>query len=151
MGQANVLNWQVKLVLRSEHTDRPLLGGDTKLSSGGPTFLCGSEHRAEHERSDRSHPPSHFRANSRTGGRSRPVLLGNDKDEIVPVNGRPGRVLQKTRFSSQRGHVEDGYEPREQDDEETEADETEEHRGSDLGSRVEVLGEERAATVIVVE
>ena len=67
------------------------------------------------------------------------------------MNGGPRRVNQKPRFSDQRGHIEDGDKPREQDDEETEADETEEHRGSDPGPRIEVLVEERATTVVVVE
>ena len=119
--------------------------------SGDPTFLCRSEHGGENERGDRSHPPSHFRADPCTSGGFRPIDLGDDQDHIVLMNGGPGRVRQKSRFSDQRGHVEDGYKPCEQDDEETEADETEEHCGSDLGSRVEVLVEERAATVIVVE
>jgi hypothetical protein len=67
------------------------------------------------------------------------------------MNCGPRRVLQKPEFSDQRGHIEDVHERGEKDDEETETDETEEHRSGHLGSRVEVLVEERAATMIVVE
>ena len=67
------------------------------------------------------------------------------------MNCGPGSVLQEPRFSNRRGHIEDVHQRSEKDDEETEAQETEEHRCGHLGSRVEVLVEERAATVVVIE
>ena len=67
------------------------------------------------------------------------------------MNCGPRSVLQESGLSDQRGHVEDVHKRGQKDDKETESEETEEHRGGHLGSRVEVLVEERAATVVVVE
>lgn len=67
------------------------------------------------------------------------------------MNCGPGRVIQKSEFSDQGGHVEDVHERGEENDEEAETDKTEEHQGCHPGSRVEMLTEERAAAVIVVK
>jgi hypothetical protein len=151
MEQANLLNWQVELWLRTKQSDDPLLYGDTEVFSGNPTFLGGGKSRNERERGDRSHPPDHFRAEPCNGSRFRPVLLEENQDRIVVVNCGPGGVIQKAEFSDQRGHIEDVRERGEEDDEEAEAEETEEHRGGHLGSGVEMLAEERAAAMIVVK
>ena len=142
---------QVELLLRGEQTDGSLLSGDPEVLSDGPTLHGGSEYRGENERSDRNDPPNHFRASSCTSSGLRPVLLGDDRDQNISVNGGPRCELQKSKFSDQRGHIEDGHKRGEHDDEEGEAEKTEEHCGGHLRSRVEVLIEERAATMIVAE
>ena len=67
------------------------------------------------------------------------------------MNIGPRSVLQKSEFSDQGGHLEDVRKRGERDEKETGADEAEEHCGSHLRPRVEMLVEERAATMVVVE
>lgn len=128
-----------------------MLGGGAKVPSGNPTLLSGSENCDQSERGNWSHPPDHFRAGPHNGGGFRSVIIGDDQDRVILVNCRPGSVLQESRLSDQGGHIKDIHQGGEKDDKETEADEAEEHGGGHLGSRVQVLGEERAATVVVVE